>query len=135
MDTWHPIETAPKDASEFRARMADGTVHEKVHWAEDMSGSEQPPFRGWFRPHPGGGFVQIDEPKEWQPIRWNQALPDWVRARVETIVSRWRAIADEEGCPNLVRHEGGHVTCHAPACPCFDRARREAERAVPAERG
>ena len=49
-ENWQPISTAPKDATEIRVRMADGAVHERAHWACDLSGEGQPPFRGWFIP-------------------------------------------------------------------------------------
>jgi hypothetical protein len=73
MTDWRPIGSAPRNASEFRARMSDGTEITPVHWAEDMSGEYQPPFRGWFTPKHGSDgrferFVEIDTPKEWAPL-------------------------------------------------------------------
>jgi len=53
--------------------MDDGTIHEKAHWACDLSGEEQPPFRGWFIPRNPRhyGFVGIDEPVGWMPAAPN----------------------------------------------------------------
>lgn len=45
---WRPIETAPRDATEVRVRLRDGRVVDRAHWACDLSGEKQPPFRGWF---------------------------------------------------------------------------------------
>lgn len=70
-DIWQPMDTAPKTLHGFRALMADGTIHDDVHWAEDMSGSDQPPFRGWFIPVVRDGKVvryqEIEKPVQWMP--------------------------------------------------------------------
>lgn len=65
---WQPISTAPTNATEIRVKMRDGTIHEKAHWAEDLSGSDQPPFKGWFVPHSENGFDGIQEPEFWMPV-------------------------------------------------------------------
>lgn len=66
---WSAISTAPLNATEFMALMPDGTVHERCHWAEDLTGEDQPPFRGFFIPGPDGGFVGIGKPEKWKPQR------------------------------------------------------------------
>jgi len=63
--TWRSMDSAPKDASWVRVRTRDGKVH-RAHYAEDMSGSEQPPFRGWFI-EVGGSFVGLRNPEAWAP--------------------------------------------------------------------
>lgn len=68
---WEPIETAPKNAEDITVRMADGTVIEKVHYACDMSGGDQPPYKGWFTGvhDDDGKFLYYREikPVEWLP--------------------------------------------------------------------
>lgn len=66
-DGWLPMSTAPKNASWITVRMADGTIHERAHWAEDTTGECQPPFAGWFIDGPGC-FREIDTPSAWKPI-------------------------------------------------------------------
>lgn len=73
---WQPIETAPKNATDILLEVPRGgqgwPTHMKIvgHWAEDLSGSEQPPFRGWFR-DTGYGYQEITP----APVRW-APLPD-----------------------------------------------------------
>ena len=71
MNTWQPISTAPRNASKFRAKMKDGTIHEDVHWACDLSGDEQPPFKGFFIPigNPCNYYNGIEEPEFWMEIK------------------------------------------------------------------
>jgi hypothetical protein len=68
---WRPIKTAPHKATEVLLRIPatgwPGYFAVIGHWAEDLSGSEQPPFRGWFR-NTGFGFAEISpEPTHWSP--------------------------------------------------------------------
>lgn len=67
-EAWQPIETAPKDASELLLRVPGerGRFRAVVgHWASDLSGEEQPPFRGWFY-NTGYGFAEISPtPTQW----------------------------------------------------------------------
>lgn len=59
------MRTAPKDATEIQA-LVGGKVM-TVHWACDLSGESQPPFRGWFtEAKDGKSFVQV-EPEGWFP--------------------------------------------------------------------
>lgn len=73
MSEWQPIETAPKNATEvlLLVRRHNGwpTMMRVVgHWAQDLSGSEQPAFSGWFR-DTGFGFSEItQEPTHWAPL-------------------------------------------------------------------
>lgn len=68
-ERWQPIKTAPKDATEMRVLMRDGTVYERAHWASDLSGEDQPPFQGWFIPSQNAsGFREIEEPTHWRPL-------------------------------------------------------------------
>lgn len=69
-DDWKPILTAPRNATHLRVMMYDGTIHEDAHWACDLSGEEQPPFRGWFVPVKDGAgkvthYCGIKTPKWW----------------------------------------------------------------------
>jgi hypothetical protein len=62
---WRPIITAPKNATWIMVRMGNGK-EQCAHWAQDCSGEHQPAFSGWFI-EGGGGFVEIDTPKDWKP--------------------------------------------------------------------
>lgn len=62
------IPPVPKNASWQRVRLASGEEH-TAHWACDLSGEDQPPFRGWFiKAGSCSGFTQIDEPTSWRPL-------------------------------------------------------------------
>lgn len=70
---WNPIATAPRNATDIRVRMEDGSILEPAHWACDLSGEDQPAFRGWFIPvRDSRGTIScyrgIPEPTEWQPL-------------------------------------------------------------------
>lgn len=56
---------APKNATEIQVLMKDGLI-QIAHWAQDLSGEEQPPFQGWFIKQ-GHGYSQIDDPIAWKP--------------------------------------------------------------------
>jgi hypothetical protein len=86
---WRPIETAPKDGTKL---LLTNDRHPQClmivgHWAQDLSGEEQPPFQGWFH-WSGCGFAQLpDEPTHWQPlpnppIKENSRGPGVARAHV-----------------------------------------------------
>jgi hypothetical protein len=67
---WEPIESAPKNASEIEVLLPSNEVI-VAHWAEDMSGEYQPPFRGWFkavRDKEGKvrSYAQIETPVAWR---------------------------------------------------------------------
>lgn len=48
-------------------------IYGPAHYACDLSGEEQPPFRGWFRPA-GGSFWEIDPPPvEWMPLEESES--------------------------------------------------------------
>lgn len=64
---WLPMWTEPRQARSFRALMSDGSELPDVHFAEDLSGEEQPAFSGWFVPC-GPGFVAVKKPLAWRPI-------------------------------------------------------------------
>lgn len=82
---WRPIIAAPKNATILRVRMWDGK-EQFAHWAEDLSGSEQPAFSGWFANRGASGFYEIDEPKEWRSLTEEEqnhpdVKPSWVVVR------------------------------------------------------
>lgn len=68
---WEPIETAPKWHGEQEYLLEDGSVV-VGHWAQDLSGEYQPPFRGFFtkrgRDHYGEVMVEIF------PVAWRQIV-------------------------------------------------------------
>lgn len=65
---WQPMETAPKGKT-VKVKPQSGKVLE-AHYAQDLSGEDQPPFKGWFtkrsKTHPEYGYVQIDTPIAWK---------------------------------------------------------------------
>ena len=61
---------APKDCSWVEVELAGGDICQ-AHWASDLSGEEQPPYRGWFRRNENGvGFAQV-YPLHWRPLAKN----------------------------------------------------------------
>lgn len=64
--TWWPMESAPKDATWFIGLLASGEVC-RVHYASDLSGSEQPPFQGFFRQTGRASYAGCD-PTHWLPL-------------------------------------------------------------------
>lgn len=67
---WFDMETAPMNATWVLVLQADGTEIE-AHWAQDLSGEEQPPFRGWYVRYPDGGdsrFRGIPTPLGWRKL-------------------------------------------------------------------
>lgn len=62
---WHGMETAPRDSS-WVIVLLPGGKEERAHFAQDLSGSEQPPFSGWFR-ESGRSFIGVPEPIGWKP--------------------------------------------------------------------
>lgn len=76
-DQWQPMSTAPKNCTHVQVRMRDGTIHDDAHWASDLSGEEQPPFEGWFRPVKRSDgrvsyYAGISEPCQWRPMPPNE---------------------------------------------------------------
>lgn len=45
---WQPMGTAPKNATEVTLKMNTGAIYPRAHWAQNLSGEEQPAFAGWF---------------------------------------------------------------------------------------
>ena len=68
--TWLSMDDAPKGRT-VRVKLKSGEILD-AHFAQDLSGEEQPPFKGWFKQRskaqPEYGFVQIDEPIGWKPL-------------------------------------------------------------------
>ena len=64
------MDTAPKGET-VEVRMKNGKKR-IAHFAQDLSGEEQPPFKGWFtersKQHPEYGYVQVDDPVAWRPM-------------------------------------------------------------------
>lgn len=69
---WDPMSNAPASTREIRGRDKDGKILEPMHFACDLSGEDQPAFRGWFVPSRDKdgrvlGFSEV-QPVEWQPL-------------------------------------------------------------------
>lgn len=65
-DGWSQMTSAPKKATLITVKMADGTVHERAHWACG-GGDDGPSFEGWFIEGPGC-FREINTPVAWKPL-------------------------------------------------------------------
>lgn len=70
---WLPMWAAKKSAQiEVIVRTSDGSIIQPVHFAQDLSGEEQPPFSGWFRPS-GSGYACVENVKAWKPLSADSA--------------------------------------------------------------
>lgn len=67
MDPWRPIATAPLDSTWIIVLMRNGDIF-RAHFAENLSGEEQPAFSGWFVNCGGTTHREIDRPTYWIPI-------------------------------------------------------------------
>lgn len=67
---WLPMSSAPRNATEIEGLMPHGTIL-RVHFAEDLSGEDQPAFSGWFVPGGRNGFREVETPTAWRPIAHN----------------------------------------------------------------
>lgn len=63
---WKDIATGPKTAKLVMLLLPDGTEKEG-HWACDLSGEEQPAFRGWFTRCGGSPDYYQIYPTHWRP--------------------------------------------------------------------
>lgn len=67
-DGWQPISTAAEKA--VWVEVWNGKQVIRAHFACDLSGDEQPPFRGWFRENGDSGFIEISpRPTHWRTER------------------------------------------------------------------
>lgn len=72
---WRPMSEAPQRTypiEHVEVLDAAGQIHPEAHFAEDLSGEEQPPFSGWFesvRDSQGRVlfFREIEKPQGWRP--------------------------------------------------------------------
>lgn len=72
------MKTAPKDCTWVLVELPDGS-HTEAHWASDLSGEEQPAFRGWFE-RGDRGFVEVPDPVRWRHLTNTFGLGDKVKA-------------------------------------------------------
>lgn len=63
-DGWQSVTADQHHGKWLDVMMPDGAII-RAHWAQDMSGEEQPPFRGWFR-KVGSFMAEIGEPILWK---------------------------------------------------------------------
>ena len=59
---WSEMAVAPKTGATIEVKLQDGTII-TAHWAQDLTGEEQPPFQGWFDEYRNQVF-----PVHWRPI-------------------------------------------------------------------
>lgn len=62
---WDPVSNAPVTGAilTFTARDSKGKVTYQVHYAEDLSGDHQPPFKGFYNEN----LEPVNDVVEWQP--------------------------------------------------------------------
>jgi hypothetical protein len=70
-DRWMPMESAPingypSSIQHVRGKLRDGSIVEDMHYAQDLSGEDQPPFKGWFEHVYAGTYIEVD-PVAWMP--------------------------------------------------------------------
>jgi len=71
-DDWQPITTAPQTTVDVRVKNANGEF--VAFYACDLSGEEQPPFKGWFIENRDGngkmlGYTEVHpRPTHWKPV-------------------------------------------------------------------
>lgn len=66
--TWKPMSTAPRDATWIVARVEGAQRVLRVHFAQDLSGEEQPAFSGWFYQQ-GNSFFEAPHLDAWMSER------------------------------------------------------------------
>lgn len=64
---WRSMDRAPKDGTWVHVKIEKTQLIYRAHWAEDLSGEDQPPFRGWFQ-DAGNYFREVPTPYTWRPI-------------------------------------------------------------------
>lgn len=62
---WREMHDAPRDSSYVDLFLKSEKVVEKAHWACNLSGEEQPPFKGWFIKS-GSGYAEV----KGTPVAW-----------------------------------------------------------------
>lgn len=67
LDDWRLLCSAPRDATWMIVKLRDGK-EVKAHWAQDLSGEEQPPFRGFFVRHGTYFREAFPDPICWKPL-------------------------------------------------------------------
>lgn len=74
---WLPMRDAPQNAEEVIVLTKKGGSHRPVicHWAQDLSGEEQPAYRGWFY-WTGYQFAEVSgEMVGWLPLEFMLPIP------------------------------------------------------------
>ena len=119
---WQSIETAPRNASNVILRVPCKRLHPDhreviAHWAEDMSGEEQPPYKGWFYDDGRDFSAVTPEPTHWRPFPAVNALPELV-AEIEVLrclapqYFRWTGDIDQTDDPvwacDKLKYGGAH---------------------------
>jgi desulfoferrodoxin (superoxide reductase-like protein) len=64
--SWQHVTTEQHNGKWLDVMMSNGEII-RAHWAQDMSGEEQPPYRGWYR-EMGSIMGPIDDPILWRAV-------------------------------------------------------------------
>lgn len=104
---WEAPATAPETAKWVQLAYVEPGAREPAiivaHWACDLSGEEQPPFKGWFRATVGDGgrtygFTEV--PKGW--VAWR---PLWPAGRADEAAAHEARVAALIAANNLLIEE------------------------------
>lgn len=68
LQDWRTLSSAPNDSRWIEMELQDRKIV-RAHYACDLSGSDQPPFKGWF--YDAGGYFYEVWPK---PVRWRPLM-------------------------------------------------------------
>ena len=77
---WQPMSTAPQNGEWIQVKIWNEKIY-LAHFAEDLSGEDQPPFSGWFT-NCGRDYSSVGEPLGWQPLS-EQDIQDMERHKRE----------------------------------------------------
>ncbi len=85
LDDWRLGRSAPKSATWVLIKLRNGTIW-AAHFAQDLSGEDQPPFSGWFRFAGKRDYALLTEsdPAYWRPF----SVADFIRAGGDAACSR-----------------------------------------------
>lgn len=67
LDDWRDMSSAPRDTTWIEIQQRNGMIW-AAHWAQDLSGEEQPCFRGWFVFGGPTGYRELSHAVAWRPL-------------------------------------------------------------------
>jgi hypothetical protein len=73
LDDWRDMSSAPKDATWVEVKSRNGMTW-AAHWAQDLSGEEQPVFSGFFVFDGPTGYRELSHIEGWRPLNPDNAF-------------------------------------------------------------